>query len=144
MAKGIEYQNKLLNDTFLTLVDHQEQKVAHQKQQFLKTKGCGRKIDLATQNIKKIQSNLKHHILSSKYDIGKDANPLREKYIDLTEGKAMDLQLIGDTYLEENTKRSCNSDTSDEVGDSDEENKRMKQNDNFVGSVPILLRFNEA
>lgn len=52
----------------------------------------------AALNIKKLQANLKHHVLSSQYhsEVDTVGNVYQSKYIDIVEGKPAEVHIIGD------------------------------------------------
>ena len=59
-----------------------------EEEQFRKTLINPQMLSIASQNIKKLNASLKHHVLSSEYC--EDEDPIRSKYIDLVEGLSFD------------------------------------------------------
>ena len=98
-------------------------------------------INIASQNIKKLNANLKHHVLSSEY-CG-DSDPERSKYIDLLEGSAYDTQIIGDGEGALQDAAASADDLACDPNSTLAATDKGKQEPRFE-SVPILFRVREC
>lgn len=68
------------------------------KQYLEKTKQTDLIVGNAALNIKKLQARLKHHVLTSGFnsEIDTVGNAYHSKYIDILEGKPVEIHIIGD------------------------------------------------
>jgi len=99
-------------------------------------------ISMASQNIKKLNANLKHHVLSSEF-CEDENHPERSKYVDLLEGSPYDTQIIGDG---EDTPQDAAASVDDLLCDP---NSTLAATDKekqeaLIESVPILFRVREC
>lgn len=86
--------NQRVKDGMETLELRELERKMQEEEQFRRTLINPHMITQASQNIKKLNASLRHHVLSSEYC--EDVDPSRSKYIDLQEGVAYDTQIIGD------------------------------------------------
>jgi len=88
ISKNIQRCNQRIQEGMETLEEKEVEMKKQEEEQFKKTLITPYMISIASQNIKKLNANLKHHVLSSEYC--EDDDPGRSKYIDLVEGASYD------------------------------------------------------
>ena len=88
MDKNVQRCNWKVLEGIKALDQRQADIKKKEEERFKKTLRNPGMLTLAGQNIKKLNANLKHHVLSSEYC--EDDDPLRSKFIDVLEGVAYD------------------------------------------------------